>query len=204
MTRRMVPALALILGAVVATTSCSGPASHQSAGSRSGTTSASPAATHFQRLDYSLAVPEGWRSQEGYLDGASVGGPPRVGAPTFVDFVAPGSDPRILVGERAVPDAAPLDQWIGQMRTAQAITHPAGDCNPAEEQVPATLGGEPAQMVAFHCPTDGPRAAIVQMLARHADTGWVVSCFSGSGVSGGLHGLEQQCGRWVHSFRFGS
>jgi hypothetical protein len=90
------------------------------------------------------------------------------------------------------------------MRAAQAITYPVGDCDPAEEQVPATLGGEPAQMVAFHCPTDGPRAAIVQLLARHADTGWVVSCFSGEGVEGGLHGLEQQCQRWVGSFRFGT
>src|SRR3954452_8970186 len=117
MTRRMVPALALIPGAVVATTSCSGPASHQSAGSRAGTASASLVATHFQRLDYSLAVPRGWRSQEGYLDWGSGGGPPRAGAPPFDDFLAPGSAPRLLVGERAVPDAAPLDQWIGQMRT---------------------------------------------------------------------------------------
>jgi hypothetical protein len=125
-----------------------------------------------------------------------------MGAPEFDDFLSSGSDPRILVGKQPVPDSAPLDQWIAHMRASGGITYPPGDCNPVENQTAGTLGGEPAQLVAFHCPTDGPKAAIVQVLARHADAGWIISCFSGSGVPGGLQGLQQQCRRWVGSFRF--
>jgi hypothetical protein len=206
MSRLTVPALALTCAALVATASCSTPTSPggQPASSGSAGASATVASSHFQRLGYRLAVPRGWSPLEGQLEWAQTGGPPRIGAPAFDDFLSPTADPRILVGERPVPDAAPLDQWIDQMRIIGAISYPSGDCNPAEDQHPATLGGEPAQMLAFHCPTDGPKAAIVQVLARHADTGWVVNCFSGSGVPGGLPGLEKQCGRWLSSFRFGA
>jgi hypothetical protein len=158
--------------------------------------------THFQRLGYSFDMPEGWRFEEGYVDWEVTGGPPRVGLPAFDDFLSPESDPRILVGERPVRDSAPLDQWIAQMRAAKAITYPVGNCNPAEEEAPFTLGGEPAQMVAFHCPSDGADAGIVQLLARHADNGWIVSCFSSTGAAGGLPNLERQCGRWLRSFQF--
>jgi hypothetical protein len=211
MSRLTVPALAATCAALLGTTACSsGSSSAVQAGgspstspSTSASASASATPTHFARLGYSLAVPPGWTSQEGSQDWPLTGsGPPRVAVSTFDDLLSPSSDPRILIGEQPVPDAAPLDQWIDHMRSSGAITYPPGDCNPAEQQTPGTLGGEPARLVAFHCPADGPDAAIVQVLARHAGTGWIVSCFSGSGAKGGLQGLEKECSGWVSSFRF--
>jgi hypothetical protein len=205
MRRRTVPALVATSAALIVTTSCSSGVTSGAGPSASPAASASGSATatHFQRLGYSLAVPAGWTSHEGSTDWpVTGGGPPRVGAPAFDDFLSPSSDPRILVGSQPVADSAPLDEWITHVRTSGAITYPPEDCNAAEDQTPGTLGGEPAQLVAFHCPTDGPGAAIVQVLTRHAGNGWIVSCFSGSGVAGGLPGLEEQCRRWVGSFRF--
>jgi hypothetical protein len=205
MSRITVTTLVFALGPLIATASCSSPTSKQSAerGSASTPTPVSAQPTHFQRLGYSFAEPPGWQAVEGSLDWqVTGGGPPRVGLPAFDDFLSPGSDPRILIGKQPVPDSASLDQWIAHMRASGAITYPPEDCNPAEDHTATNLGGEPAQMVAFHCPTDGPKAAIAQVLVRHADTGWVINCFSGSGVSGDLPGLEKQCGRWISSFRF--
>src|SRR3954447_3755728 len=199
MSRLSVPALIATVAALIGTTSCS-PAGSPKAASAS----ASTTATHFQRLGYSLVVPSGWTSKEGYLDWGQVGGPPRIGAPAFDDVLSPSEDPRMLIGSQPVTDAAPLDEWIADVTASGEITYPPQDCNPPEDTTTASLGGEAAQLLAFHCPTDGPKAAIVQVLARHADSGWVVNCFSGSGVAGGLHGLEQQCRRWLTSFRFTS
>jgi hypothetical protein len=201
MSRITVPTLVFACAALIGTTSCSPTTSQQSADTGTASASASVTPTHFQRLGYSLAVPQGWHSQEGSLDWAGIGGPPRVGVPTFDDILSPSEDPRILVGEQPVGDSAPLEQWIAYMRSVGAITYPSG-CNPAEDQSSTTLGGEPAQLLAFHCPSDGPNAVIAQVLARHADTGWVVSCFSTDGVAGGLSGWEQQCEGWMTSFRF--
>jgi hypothetical protein len=192
----------LVAPAVLATlVSCSG---SSSAGRQAepGTTAASAAAPVFHRLGYSFVAPRGWVSREGSADWASVDGPPRLGSSAFDAFVPASADPRILVGKRPVGDSAGLDQWIARMRAGQLITYADGGCNAAEDQRPATLGGGPAVMVAFHCPTDGPTAGIVQFLARHGDSGWVVQCFSGDGVVGPLAGFEKQCATWLASFRF--
>jgi hypothetical protein len=161
-----------------------------------------PTPAVFHRLGYRFAPPRGWLTEEGSADWAGTGVPPRLGNSAFDAFVPPSADPRILVGKRPVPDAAGLDQWIDRIRADELITYPSGTCNAAEDQRPATLGGEPATLVAFHCPTDGPEAGIVQFLARHGDSGWVVQCFSGDGVAGALPGLEEQCATWLDSFRF--
>src|SRR4051812_28007766 len=133
MGRVTVPAMVFACAALIATAACSRPTSQRSGQPEPAAASVSATPTHFHRLGYSFAIPQGWRSQEGSLDWEGVGGPPRVGVPTFDDFLSPvDEDPRILIGEQPVRDSAPLDQWITHMRTSGAITYPPGDCNPAE------------------------------------------------------------------------
>jgi hypothetical protein len=199
--RRVFVSVVTATVALVTIASCSSPSSpRRQAAPGAASTSASQAVFH--RLGYSFVPPPGWQPGEGSADWEATGGPPRLDNAAFDSFVSASSDPRILVGKRPVRDSAPLDQWIAQMRAGHLITYPPDNCNAAEDERPAALGGEPAEMVAFHCPSDGPKAGIVQFLVRHGDSGWVVQCFSGDGIAGPLPGLEKQCGTWLESFRF--
>jgi hypothetical protein len=197
--RRVSGSTTLATAVLLVVVACSGPTS---SGRGSTAATASGTATVFHRLGYRFAVPTGWQSREGSLDWEQTGGPPRLAVPTFDAFFPPSEDPRILVGKRPVRNAAPLDRWIAQLRAGHLITYDPETCSAAEDQRSTTLGGAPAQMVAFHCPTDGPKAGAVQLLARHGDSGWVVQCFSGDGIAGPLTGLEKQCTTWLSSFRF--
>ena len=186
---------------LVTIVSCSSPSSP--ARQAASTSPAASSTSHeFHRLGYSFTAPPGWQSQEGSVDWTQVGEPPRLGDAAFDAFVPPSQDPRILVGKRSVRDSVGLADWIAQMRAGHVITYTPDTCNAAEDQQPAALASEPAVMVAFHCPTDGPTAGIVQFLVRHGDSGWVVQCFSGDGVIGPLAGFEKQCRTWLASFRF--
>jgi hypothetical protein len=197
--RRVSVSVLTATAALTAIASCSTPASDQRAGPTSAAQSPTPAVG--ERLGYSLDAPPGWTYEQGSVAWEGTDIPPRLGNLAFDDFVPTSMDPRILVGKRLVHGEVGLDPWIDQMRADHLITYPDG-CNAAEDERPATLGGEPAVMVAFHCPSDGPKAVVVQFLARHGDSGWVVQCFSGDGIAGPLPGLEKQCGTWLESFRF--
>lgn len=146
-------------------------------------------------------MPRDWIANEGYLDWDDLDSAPHRGTPAFDTFASPDSDPWIVVGSRRV-DGASLDQWIDELRSEGVITYEPGQCAPVEDERTTRLGGEPALMLAFHCPVDGPDAVAAQVLARHEDTGWVVMCYSETGVTGTLSEHEQQCERWLVSFEF--
>lgn len=198
----MTRAAALVLAAALATAalaSCSGTASPTS--SPSGAADTGPA-TDFQRLGYRFVVPADWAIQEGYMAWEEWDGAPHRGTPPFDTFMSQASDPWIVVGKRQVHDAATLDQWIEQLRSAGLITYEAHECRPVENRSVTTLGGEPAHMLGFHCPVDGPHAVAAQVLARHDDAGWVVMCFSERGKAGALPDHQRQCEKWLSTFEF--
>jgi hypothetical protein len=162
----------------------------------------SPSPTVFQRLGYRFVVPEGWYASEGSRPWEGVGDPPHRSSAPFDSFLSPEADPWIVIGKRPLTTKVSLDQWIEQLIAIKAITYQPEECNPVEDDRPASLGGEPARMRAFHCPIDGPKAIGVQVLATHDMDGWVVMCFSEQGKAGSIAGLEQQCQRWLSSFQF--
>src|SRR3954462_2222010 len=115
MRRITVPALAVACVVLVATASCTPSSVRPSAESRSAGASISAPATSFERLGYRFDMPKGWLFQQGSEAWEATGGPPRITVPAFDAFLSPGTDPRILVGERPVRDGAPLAQWITEM-----------------------------------------------------------------------------------------
>jgi hypothetical protein len=199
MTRLRAPALAVGLAALGSVVACSGPSAPTAASSTTATPTGN--ATQFDRLGYRFVVPQDWIANEGYLDWDDLDSKPHRGTPAFDTFASPDSDPWIVVGSRRV-DGASLDQWIDELRSEHVITYEPDQCGPVEDERTTTLGGEPAQMLAFHCPVDGPDAVAAQVLARHEDTGWVVMCYSETGRAGALAEHEQQCERWLSSFEF--
>jgi hypothetical protein len=200
MTRQSASVLAVALAALASAISCSGQATDsREAPARH---SAAQVATEFDRLGYRLVVPAGWVAQEGYMDWDSWDGSPHRGTPPFDTFLSMDSDPWIVVGKRQVHDAAPLDEWVDRLQSDQVITYEAGECSAPEERRPTTLGGETAEMLAFHCPIDGPAAVAAQVIARHEDTGWVVMCYSEEGKTGSLAEHQDQCERWLSTFTF--
>jgi hypothetical protein len=161
----------------------------------------SPSPTVFQRLGYRFAVPEGWYASEGSRPWEGVGDPPLRSAAPFDTFVSPEVFPWIVIGKRPLTTKVSPDQWIEQLIADRAITYQPEQCNPVEDERPASLGGEPARMRAFHCPIDGPKAIGVQILATHDMDGWVVMCLSEKGNPGPIASVEQQCQRWLSSFQ---
>jgi hypothetical protein len=171
----------------------------------SATTASSPTTSPviFHRLGYIFSAPSGWYAQEGYLDWEDWAAPPHRGTPPFDTFTSPDEgDPWILVGKRPLRSNQTLGQWIKHLVATKAITYPADECRPVEHERATTLGKEPARMRAFHCPVDGPKAAAAQVLATHKNEGWIVMCYSEEGKVGPLPALEQQCERWLSTFRF--
>ncbi len=201
MTRHSASVLAVTLAALASVISCSGQAVPRSDSSAS-EGPAEAAATQFDRLGYRFVVPAGWVAQEGYVDWDTWDGAPHKGTPPFDTFMATDSDPWIIVGKRQVQDSAPLDEWIDRLEADKAITYDAGECAPAEERRRTTLGGEPGEMLAFHCPVDGPAAVAAQILVRHEDSGWVLMCYSEAGKAGNLAEHQDQCERWLSTFEF--
>jgi hypothetical protein len=181
--------------------SCSRQAAPPPASSPTGSPAAD--ATGFDRLGYRLVVPQDWIATEGYLDWADLDAAPHRGTPAFDTISSPEDDPWIVVGSRPAKGMS-LARWIDTLRSDQVITYASDVCGPVEDERSMTLGGEPARMLAFHCPVDGPDAVAAQVLARHQDTGWVVMCYSERGRAGKLAEHEEQCERWLSSFEFGS
>jgi hypothetical protein len=200
MARHTAPVFAVTLIALASVVSCSDQATQTSAPSASETPA--EATTQFGRLGYRFVVPAGWIAQEGYMDWDTWSGAPHRGTPPFDTFMSTDSDPWIIVGKRQVQDSVPLGEWIDRLQTDQVITYEAGECAPVEDRHVTTLGGEPAEMLAFHCPVDGPDAVAAQVLAKHEDTGWVVMCYSEKGRAGALAEHQQQCERWLSAFEF--
>jgi hypothetical protein len=161
-----------------------------------------PSPAVFHRLGYRFTVPNGWYAMEGHRPWEGVGDPPHQFAAPFDTFLAPEADPWIVIGKRLLTTKVSLDQWIKQLIAIKAITYQPEECKSVEDDRPTSLGGESARMRAFHCPIDGPKAIAVQVLATHHTDGWVVMCYSEQGKAGPLPGLEQQCQRWLSSFRF--
>jgi hypothetical protein len=200
MTRISGFAVAVTLVALAPLASCS--SQSPKTPSASASAAATGTATAFNRLGYRFVVPTDWVAQEGYMDWDTWDGPPHKGTPPFDTFMSQASDPWIVVGKRQVHDSASLDQWIEQLRSDHLITYEPGECGAVEDQRATTLGGEPAEMLGFHCPVDGPDAVAAQVLTRHGDTGWVVMCFSEKGRAGTLPEHQQQCERWLSTFQF--
>jgi hypothetical protein len=200
MTRVTRCAIVVTLVALAAVVSCSGPSPTSPPASSSAT--AAEAGTSFPRLGYRFVVPTDWVVLEGYLEWDAWDEPPHRGTPPFDTFMSQTSDPWIVVGKRQVHDSASLDQWIEQLRVARLITYDPDQCVSTEDQRATSLADEPAQMLGFHCPVDGPDAVAAQVVARHGDTGWVVMCFSEKVKAGNLSEHEQQCERWLSTFQF--
>ncbi len=201
MTRVSRLVLAMTLVALGTLISCSSHSPRTAPASASAT--ATDTATAFHRLGYRFVVPTDWVAHEGYVEWDTWDGhPPHRGSPPFDTFMARDADPWIVVGKRQVHDSASLAQWIEQLRSEHLITYQPGECGPVEDQRATTLGGEPAEMLGFHCPVDGPDAVAAQVVARHEDTGWVVMCYSEQGRAGALPEHQEQCERWLSTFQF--
>jgi hypothetical protein len=200
MTRVSRFALIVTLVALAPMVSCSSQSPESPSASASAT--ATDAGTSFPRLGYRFVVPTEWIVLEGYVDWDTWDEPPHRGTPPFDTFLSQMGDPWIVVGKRQVHDPVSLDQWIEQLRADHLITYKPGECVSVEDQRATTLGGEPAEMLGFHCPVDGPDAVAAQVLTRHGDTGWVVMCYSEKGKAGTLPEHEQQCDRWLSTFQF--
>jgi hypothetical protein len=149
-------------------------------------------------LGYWFIVPTGWSAREGSLDWEA--GPAHKGLPDVDTFAARDGDPWLVLQKRRLSGHPSLSAWIARMTAREDITYP--QCAEVQRLGTATLGGAVAQIRAFHCPVDGPKALAVQVLATHGGFGWVALCYSESGETGPLPDAEHQCSSWLQGFRF--
>ena len=134
----------------------------------------------------------------GYL-----GRSPAHGSPPFDTFLSKESDPWIVVGKRQVPDSAPLDEWIGRLKSDQIITYKPDECSPTEDRRPHDTRRRTRRDARLSLPVGRAQGCrgTSNRKARGC-TGWVVMCYSEEGRAGALAEHEQQCDQWLSTFEF--
>jgi hypothetical protein len=154
----------------------------------------------FEGRGYRFTTPPGWSAKRGIGQWDEGVSPARnvVGFDTFASYQG---DPWLVIGRRPAGGAS-LKQWIIEMTTTKTITYPASTCSTPEHISPAALGGAAAELRWFHCPVDGPHAVGVQVLALHRGNGYVVMCYSESGVAGTAPAMAAVCQDWLRLFHF--
>jgi hypothetical protein len=174
-----------------ASTSASPPASTSSA---AGQTYAS------DRLGYRLRLPLNWGSRPGYLDW-ELGVAPTPGSPSVDTLSAPAGNPFILVARQQRPSGETLSEWLVQLQNAKSIVNP-DLCTPPTAEADTSLGSEPAKSFSMHCPSGGPDAVGVQVLAMHGRLGYVLMCFDANWGATRIEELVKQCRDWSTSFTY--
>lgn len=107
-----------------------------------------------------------------------------------------------MVGRRPVSDGASLDQWMEHMRKTKTITYAPSVCVSPERSSEASLGGEAARVLSFHCPVDGPLAVATQVLTIHQGQGYAAMCYDEDPPRGPIPDFEQACLRLLEGFAF--
>lgn len=202
-TRKRSPRLRLLL--VVATTmlaaACTAPQPSRTPATHSTTGSPAPSPTPFTGRGYVMAMPVGSYSLAGFGEWHEGVSPARRVA-GFDTFQTPGGGPWIVIGRRPVSDGASLDQWVEHMRKTRTINYPPSVCMSPERSSLASLGGETALVLSFHCPVDGPLALATQVLTMHRGLGYAAMCYDEDPPRGPLPEFEQACLSLLEGFAF--
>jgi len=114
---------------------------------------------------------------------------------------APAGNPFILVARQQRPSGETLSEWLVQLQNAKSIVNP-DLCTPPTAEADTSLGSEPAKSFSMHCPSGGPDAVGVQVLAMHGRLGYVLMCFDANWGATRIEELVKQCRDWSTSFTY--
>jgi hypothetical protein len=193
-----------VLVAVAATTSActSAPSISESATAPTASLTASTAVQTYTsaRLGYRIQLPPDWTVAAGYLDW-EFGVEPTHSSPSFDTLADPAGRPFILIGRQQRPSGEALGAWLGRLQSTKTITYP-DRCMPATPELDTSLGAEPAKSFSLHCPSDGPDAVGLQVLAMHGHFGYLLMCYDENWGATRTDELVNQCRAWSKSFTY--
>jgi hypothetical protein len=146
----------VIAAVALVTTACGGSSEAKPSPAASPTTSTAPQTSKAagsgdaftsRKYPYSIALPAGWSASPGTVpwDGKdlSAEGP-------YADlFTAPNGT---MAWAAAEPTTKSLPALVAEQAAIGAKLHP---CSKPESKEPISLGGDPAQLIAMHCPAKG-------------------------------------------------
>lgn len=184
------------LAMVLLVSGCTGSGDEAPDGSQSATT-APPAESHTsEALGYRIEVPPGWLISEGYLewDKASE---TLCGSPGVDTLRSPEGDPCLLVARQRVRPGTALSAWVDMLERTGTISYP--ECGPPTEES-STLDSESAEVRVRRCQIGEQRAIVVQYLALHGRSGYLVMCFSDRSPQMDL--FRNECTPWLDTFSF--
>ena len=202
-TRKRSPRLRLVLvvAATMLAAACTVPQPSRTPAPHSTTGSPTPSPTLFTGPGYVMAMPVGSYSVAGVGEWNEGVSPARRVA-GFDTFQTPGGGPWIVIGRRPVSDGASLDQWVEHMRKTRTISYPSSVCVSPETRSVASLGGEAAIVLSFHCPVDGPLALATQVLTMHRGSGYAAMCYDEDPPRGALTEFQRACLSLLEGFAF--
>jgi hypothetical protein len=160
-------------------------------------TTAPPAERHTsEALGYRIEVPPGWLINEGYQEWAKAS-ETLCGSPGVDTFRSPEGDPCLLTARQRVRQGTALSAWVDMLERSGTISYP--ECGPPTEES-STLDSESAEIRVRRCQIGEQRAIVVQYLALHDRSGYLVMCFSDR--SPRMVPFRNDCSRWLDSFTF--
>jgi len=194
----------LVVSAISACTSApSTPVNPPAPTSTSPTASTSSAAGRTytsDRLGYRIRLPLDWDVHLAFLDW-ELGVAPTPGSPSVDTLSAPAGNPFILVARQQRPSGETLSEWLVQLQNTKTIVNPDLRTPPTAE-ADTSLASEPAKSFSLRCPSDGPDALGVLVLAMHGHFGYALMCFDANWGATRTEELFKQCREWSTSFTY--